>query len=404
MLMLRLAWRNIWRQPRRTQLTLAAMVFANVLLVFSVAMETGMYAMMIDNTLRLGSGHYQVQAEDYLDHPAMYKTVENGIDKAEALRAQIGDVVAARAQSFVLFASEQRTYAAQLTGVEIRHEPMVSSLPGLVKAGHYLVEPKAHEVVIGRVLARNLKVGVGDELTLLGSGRDGSIAADIVTVVGLFDTGNQQIDRLFAHMPIATFQQVFSMQDSVHAVVVTARTLGESHALAGQIKTAPGEVLLNWQQLEPGLMQAIKADISSAVMMYMVLVVLCAFSVLNTMLMTVLERTREFGIFMALGLRPSQISRLIFIEAAILAALGLLLGIILGGLITGYFEINGMVIPGYEEAAARFNMPERVYPSVDVISLFSGPVGVFVGALLASIYPALKILRLQPLEAMRART
>lgn len=405
MLMLRLAWRNIWRQPHRTQLTLAAMVFANILLVFMIAMQTGMYAMMIDNTLRLGSGHYQIQAEDYLDHPAMHKTVNNAQQQVTALREQLGNVVSARAQSFALFSSSQRSYAAQIIGVEVDYEAQVSSLPGLVKQGRYLHNKThaAHEIVIGKVLARNLQIAIGDELTLLGSGKDGSIAADVLTVVGLFDTGNQEVDRLLAHMPLDTFQSVFSMGNSVHAIVITAKTLDISHALAAQIKTSEGQQLLNWQQLQPGLMQAIKADISSAAIMYMVLVVLCGFSVLNTVLMTVLERTREFGVFMALGLRPIQISRLIFIEAGLLALLGLLLGILSGAIITAYFEVNGLTIPGYEASAARFNLPDRFYPSVDPISLFTGPLFVFIAALLASIYPALKILRLQPIQAMRAR-
>lgn len=403
MLMLRLAWRNIWRQPHRTQLTVAAMVFSNILLVFMVAMQTGMYAVMIDNTLRLSTGHYQIQAKDYLDHPAMYKTVEYGQQLAGELREQMGRYVAARGQGFGLLSSDERSYAAQITGVEANYEADISSLPGLVKQGRYLNQSDAREIVIGKVLARNLKVDIGDELTLLGSGKDGSIAADVFTIVGLFDTGNQEIDRLMAHIPLNTFQQVFSMGQDVHAVVITASSLGRADELATGLSVSAEQVLLEWPQLHPGLMQAIKADISSALVMYLVLIILCGFSVLNTVLMAVLERTREFGIFMALGLRPVQISGLILLESFFLALLGMCIGILAGGVITAYFEVYGLSIPGYEEAAARFNMPDRFYPSVDGISLFAGPACIFVAAFLASLYPALKILYLQPLDAMRKR-
>lgn len=402
MLMLQLAWRNIWRQPRRTQLTLAAMVFANILLVFMISMQAGMYSMMIDNTLRLNSGHYQIQAEGYLEHPAMHKTLANGEQLAQDLRQKLGNIVSTRAQGFALFSSEQRSYGAQLTGIDTLHETQISSLPGLIKQWRYLIDNNAREVVLGKILARNLKVNIGDEVTLLGSGKDGSIAADIVTVVGLFDTGNKQIDRMLAQMPINTFQTLFSMQEDVHAIVITSESLESSKKLVNLIQAPEKSRLLNWVELEPGLMQAIKADIGSALFIYIVLVMLSGFSVLNTVLMTVLERTREFGLFMALGLRPGQISRLIILESVFLSFLGLIIGMLLGGLLTYYFEVNGMIFPGYEEAAARFNLPNRVYPSVEAISLLLGPGFVFLAAMLASIYPALKILRLHPLHAMRS--
>lgn len=403
MLMPRLAWRNIWRQPRRTWLTLGAMVFANIILVFMISLQNGMYAMMINNTLRLDAGHYQIQAEDYHDHPAMYKTVNDGRQLAFAIRHKIGEFASARANAFVLLASDQRTYGAQLFGVEVEHEPQISSLPGLVTEGRYLGSDDAHEIVIGKVLARNLKVGIGDELTLLGSGKDGSIAADVVTVTGLFETGNNDADRLVAHMPLSVFQQVFSMGDAVHAIVITSDSIRHSDELIKTIDLPVDSVLLNWQQLVPGLMQAIKADISSAAFIYFILIMLSGFSVLNTVLMAVLERTREFGIFMALGLRPTQLAKLIFLETGLLAFIGLILGAMLGGLVTWYFEINGMYIPGYEEMATQFNMPARMYPDVDLLTLSLGPLFVFISAVIAAIYPAVKLMALKPLEAMHDR-
>ncbi len=403
MLSWRLAWRNIWRHPVRTQLTLAAMVFSSALLVFMVAMQTGMYAMMIENTLRLSSGHYQIQAPGYLEHPAINKTLENGQQLAADLRQQYGRVFAARVQGFALLSSEQRSYAALISGVELKYEADISSIPGLVSQGQYLQREFAREIVLGEVLARNLRVQVGDELTLLSSAKDGSIAADVLRIVGLLQTANQELDRLQAHIPIDVFQDIFSMGEDVHMVVLTAHNLDASDRIATQLREKHNHLLYSWHQLEPGLMQAIKADISSAVMMYAVLVVLSGFSVLNTILMAVLERTREFGIVMALGVRAGQISRMILLEALMLSLLGLLLGMIVGGGITAYFELNGLVIPGYEEAAARFNLPERVYPSVDPVSLLSGPLFVFVSALFASLYPALRVLRFTPVQAMRAR-
>ena len=161
-------------------------------------------------------------------------------------------------------------------------------------------------------------------------------------------------------------------------------------------------VIHDWDALQPGLKQTIKADMSSAFFMYGILVILVAFSVLNTQLMSVLERTHEFGIVLALGLTPGRLGRLVLLETAIMGVLGLVLGAILGGLFTYWFTVNGFSYPGMEEMAVKFNLPARFYPQVSLPSLLIGPTVVFLFTILAAVYPALRLHRLQPVEAMRA--
>ncbi len=158
----------------------------------------------------------------------------------------------------------------------------------------------------------------------------------------------------------------------------------------------------DWDALQPGLKQAIKADMSSAFFMYGILVILVAFSVLNTQLMSVLERTHEFGVVLALGLKPGRLGRLVLLETAIMGVLGLVLGAILGGLVTYWFSVHGFSIPGMDEMAAKFNLPARFYPQVTPLSLLTGPAVVFLFTILAAVYPALRLQRLHPVEAMRA--
>jgi ABC-type antimicrobial peptide transport system permease subunit len=134
--------------------------------------------------------------------------------------------------------------------------------------------------------------------------------------------------------------------------------------------------------------------------MYAVLIVLVAFSVLNTQLMSVLERTREFGVIMALGIKPRRLAWLVLLETALMAALGLLIGVALGAAVTGYFATFGFVYPGMDEMTARFNMPPVIYPAADVFAILLGPSVVFVFCLFAAVYPALKLYGLRPVEAM----
>jgi ABC-type lipoprotein release transport system permease subunit len=403
----RLAWRNLWRHPRRTWLTTGAMVFSNVILVFMISLQVGMYGMMIDNSLRASTGHLQIQARGYNDEQKMRQIVPDVVQLAAEMRSELElDDVAPRAAAFALASSAGRSYGIQVLGVDPEAEARVSSLPGLIDEGRFLADPLAGEVVIGRVLARNLKAGVGDELTLLGSGRDGSFAAAVTTIVGIVDSGSPDLDRTIAEVPLAFFQDTFSMGAAGHSVVVFAPDLFQVSAVKSraQARLPSGEdlVVLDWDELVPGLKQAIQADLSGAVFMYAVLIVLVAFSVLNTQLMSVLERTKEFGIVMSLGVSPGRLGRLVLLETTLMGLLGLVLGVLLGGAIVAWLGMTGFSFPGLDEMAGQFNLPDRIHPQITAIGLLLGPLVVLASSVLASLYPAARLLWLEPVAAMRA--
>ena len=403
---LRMAWRNLWRHKRRTWLTATAMIFSNVLLVFMISLQLGSYDMMINNTLQAFSGHLQVQRTGYNENPKLRTSMESIRPLANRLRQALPQArVTARAEGFVLASSEQRSFGIQVIGVQPEYEAGVSTIPGLVRRGRYLQDSNVPEIVIGAVMAKNLKIDTGDELTLLGSGRDGSFAAGVLTVVGVFESGNQAMDRSFAEIPLGYFQDMFTMDGHGHSNAIALDSLdpiGVAHATAESVIAGSGQLaVLDRNALYFGLQQAIQADFSSAWFMYGVLIILVAFSVLNTQLMSVLERTREFGVITALGIKPRKLASLVMLETALMALIGLIIGVFLGWLVALYFNTAGFSYPGMEEMTERFNLPGAMYPAVSVFSMMLGPSVVFLFCMLASIYPALRLLRLQPVEAMR---
>jgi len=405
-IILRLAWRNLWRQPRRTWLTVGAMVFSNVILVCMISLQFGMYAMMIDNTLRLFTGHLQVQAAGYQDEHKIRQVVPQAVELAERIATALPQSrVAVRSNAFALASSDERSFGVQVVGVQPQQEPQVSSLPGLLVSGAYF---GAHpdEVVVGSILARNLKVEVDDEITLIGSGKDGSFVAAVVTIAGIFESGIPDLDRGLIQMPLALFQETFFMGTDAHEIVLRLPELDRVPAavqtVTALLPAGQNLVALDWDSLQPGLKQAIQADMAGAWFMYGVLIVLVAFSVLNTVLMSVLERTREFGIVLSLGLSPGRLTRLVLLETLLMALLGLLLGVLLGWALIIWLGHTGFSYPGMDEMASKFNVPEQFYPHATLLTLLLGPAIVFVGTLLAAVYPALRINWLQPVEAMRA--
>lgn len=207
-------------------------------------------------------------------------------------------------------------------------------------------------------------------------------------------------------MPLAYFQETFSMESAGHSVVMLAPDMFQIPALGSRVAALlpPGEdlVVLDWDLLMPGLKQAIQADISSALFMYGILIVLVAFSVLNTQLMSVLERTKEFGVVMSLGVSPGKLGRLVLLETALMGLIGLVVGVLIGGALVVWFSIYGFSFPGLEEMAGQFNLPDRIYMQVSVTGLLFGPTIVLLASVVASLYPVARLHWLEPVDAMRA--
>jgi len=405
MLILRLAWRNLWRHPRRTLLTAAAIAFSALLLVFMITIQLGAYDLAIDTATRVFTGQMQVQRSGYLDKPKMRTSIPAAHRLAGTLRSSTGlDAVAVRAQGFALATSGTRSYGVPVTGVEPERERGVSTLPGLIKRGRYLQGPRANEAVIGSRLAKNLRIDVGQELTLLGGGRDGSVAATVVPVVGIFETGMPELDRHLVQIPLQVFQEVFSMGDHAHVIVIggvdSAALAGWQRRVAASLPPDADLRARSWPELIPGLQQLIEADTVQNWFTYVVLIVVVTLSILNTFLMSVLERTREFGILLALGATPRRIGGMVLLESLLLTVIGLVTGILLGLAVAIYFQQVGFTFPGMKELHAQFGLPGVIYPKITFVSLTLGPLVILLFTLLAALYPATRLRKLDPVEAM----
>jgi len=407
---IKMAWRNIWRNSRRSILTILAIVFATLLLVFMLSFQFGSYDTMINTAVKIHTGHVQVQAEGYRDkmdvrlavpNPGAVDNVIKNIDGIEAYTS--------RANAFSLVSSSDRTYGVLLTGIDPEREAEVSTLKKLVRRGKYLAQEDTDMALVGELLARNLKTDIGDELVVLGQGRDGSVAASVLKVKGIFTSGEDTFDRNSVQMPLGYFQEVFSMRGAVHEVVVLGRSLGEvkriKEELGAGVKGIDGDgslLVLDWMELMPGLVQSIKLDLVSGLIMYFILIVVVAFSILNTFLMAIFERKREFGVLMAIGMAPGRLMKSLFLESAMITGIGIILGIISGGMVTGYFQAHGILISGASEVLSQFGLPDRLYPQLSLLSISIGAGIVLIITILTAIYPVLKVRLLRPVEAMTA--
>jgi ABC-type lipoprotein release transport system permease subunit len=406
----KMAWRNIWRNTRRTVLTICAIAFSSLLLVFMLSFQFGSYETMINTSVKIQTGHMQVQAREYLDKKSIRLVVSEPNAVATILEKipQV-EAYAYRGQAFSLVSSDRRSCGALVTGIDPLLEARVSRLKKLIRQGDFLAENDRDQALIGKLLARNLRLGIGDEITLLGQGRDGSIAATVVTVKGVYSSGIDAFDRNVIHIPLKTFQDVYAMGDAVHEIIIIARSLGSIDAIKALLSAPIAAVenptplkILDWEELMPGLRQGIEMDLVSGMIFYFLLIIVVAFSILNTFLMAILERTREFGILMSIGTRPGRLTKVLLIESMTMAMIGITAGIMLGSAITLYFQSHGIDISGASDLLSQFGISGRIYPKLSLISALSGPGAVLLITFGAAMYPAFKVQRLQPVEALRA--
>lgn len=397
-MILELAWRNLWRHTRRTLLSVIAITATGGLTVFLPSLQAGSYQAMIVASSSVLDGFLQIQHPDYLDKPAMRNSFTPPPALVRALDSG-GFTAPQRGVGFALISSDARSIGAQIVGVEPELEREISSLPGNIRSGRYLQQED--EIVMGQVLARNLGVELGQRVTLLGTGHDGSLAVDSLQLVGVFETGFPALDRQLAEMQLERFDQSFGMAGQRHGIILHPPAEIDQPALSALLEQYQ-LVLRDWRTLQPGLLHAIQLDISSAVVMYAVLVLVVCFSLMNAMLMSVLERSREYGMVMALGVSPQRLGRILWLENLMIALMGVVTGAVAGALVTLWYEQAGIHFSGAEEVFARYGLSSTVYPMLTPLTLLLGPGTILLVLMLAGFYPVMRVRRLNLLAAMRA--
>ncbi|MBW2659441.1 MAG: ABC transporter permease [Deltaproteobacteria bacterium] len=401
-----LAWRNIGRNTRRSVLTILAIVFASSLLVFMLSFQFGAYREMINSSVRLSTGHLQIQQKGYQDKPAVRKVIKNP-KKLLRMVTSIDGVEAAgiRSESFALAAGPKKSRGIMVSGVTPQDETRISSLPRQIIRGRYLQTGDSGVAVIGVLAAKRLGIDIGGECTLLGQGRDGSVAAALVKIGGIYRTGIDEFDRTTMQIPFTDFDSAFSMEGGAHRLVITAYQLADTDRIAEIIKGTPetaGLAVLTWDQLTPGLKQSIELDLMGGIIMYAILITVVAFSILNTFFMAIFERTREFGVLMSIGTKPLRLVKLMLLESMTMTAIGILTGVTLGITVTLFFSRFGISLGESSEMMAQYGIADRIYPHLSILSVTVGPAIITVVAFMTALIPALKIPRMRPVEAMRA--
>ncbi|HVT11132.1 MAG TPA: FtsX-like permease family protein [Fimbriimonadaceae bacterium] len=406
-MLLRLASRNLWRQPVRTWLSILTIALASALLVFSLSFQLSFYGAMKESSLRVTDGFAQVQPKGYQDDPDIRKTVGNANDLAARIARIPGIAAAPRGSAYAILANGPRSFGAEVLGIDPAPDSELTTLHAKLSAGRWLRAGDSGALVMGDALARNLGVSPGDKVSLVGSAADGSIAADGLVLVGEFHSGIGDLDRQVAEIPLARFQETFALGGKANVLLIGGRSLDAvDRALPDlrRIANQEGLEVKDWGELEPALKQAITLDFSTGMIWYVSLIAIVAFIVFNALLMAVLERTREFGMLLAVGMRSESIAKMLWLELCLLALVGNGAGILLGGSVAYYFERQGMTIGGLQGVFADWGLPSRLFIHVTPASLLAGPAAITgTIALAGGLLFARRVRRIDPAAAMGGR-
>jgi len=403
---LRIAWRNLWRNRRRTGLALAAIALSVALVLAYDGVLRGYGDWMIATITGPMLGHVQVHAPEWRKTREMDKTLTN-VDALVGVLRNDPDVTSAHARVYApaLAALGEEGFAVVVMGVEVEAESRPTGLLSNVPAR---LGPR--QVLMGNLLAEQMGVTPGAEIALVGQGVDGSLANDLFTVTALVQTSIDMVNRQAVIMPLAQAQELFAMPGEAHEIVIHARDASTVAALADRLGRMPalaGLEVLDWQRLAPEMVSLVRL-VEVAWIIVLVLVLLAAASgVANTMLMATFERTHELGMLLALGTGPGRIVRLIVIESVVLGLIGALIGTAIGvSLVASVHEsgIDYAALTGggpSQISAMGLNWSLRLYPSLAAIDVFRAVGAVVITSVLASAWPAARAARLQPARALR---
>ncbi len=404
-LYLRLAWRNYWRQRRRTVIVVVAIGLTMALMMFYDGFVGGFDQAIYGNAVKVLGGNIQVHANGYGAKADQTPLLPLGDDQAivQAALAQ-PQVVAAlrRINTGGMVSSREGAFPVSIVGVEPEGEIPVSLVAQNVVEGRYLAANDLDVVFIGRGLAEALDVAVGERITLAGRATHSQMRRRTMTVVGIYDVGMREIEKRTVYISLGEAQDLYGLGGESTEVALSLKQIGQESAVMRALKLSlPGYEIDSWETNFPELQQALatKGGVMNIFSVIMLLIV--GIGILDLLLMAVYERTREIGILGALGLKPHQISLLFILEGALMGLVGVAVGVGLGLLINSFLGRVGM---DYSKFA---NLTEytallggRVYPTLGLEKLPQRALTVVIIAILASFYPARQAAQREPAEAL----
>lgn len=400
---LKIAWRNVTRNRYRSLITIASITIGFASLIFIRAFVDGAHYQMVDNYTGLVSGHIQIHRDGF--HKKM--GLQRSIRSPQSIIDAIGDIsaieaYAGRVKEYALISSAEHSSGVLLMGIDPDRERSITDLHRRVPEGTFPANDA--QIVIGKDLADLLNVSIGDKIVVIAQAYDGSLASAAYRVSGLLDTGAEELDKGLALITLGASQELFVLGNMVSEIAIKTgshENVGAvTDSLRDRLDTDTFEIL-PWQEISPILVQWIEFDVTFINVLLLIVLMVIATGILNTLLMGILERVREFGIMLALGTKRSQILLMIALESILLGAVGITCGLVIGTTLSYYFGVHGIDLSAFSTAMNDYYTGSVIFTRISLGYVIVYGVTMLLTSIIVSIYPAWRAASLKPVDAIR---
>jgi putative ABC transport system permease protein len=401
-----LAWRNLWRNRRRTLITISSILFAVLLAIVFFAIEKGTYERMIDSMVRYSTGYIQIQDVLYDEEPSIDNTLYFDEEIRGVLHQLEGriDYYVPRLQNFSLVSAETVARGALITGMDPEYEFRLNDLRDDLTAGRFF-EPEEDGIVIAKGLAEILGVEPGDTLVLLGQGFHGATAAGLHPIIGVVDLRIPDLNNNMIYMSLETAQWLYMAENRLTALIVMPENPGQTDQVAEALRQnldAEWHQVLTWEVMLEDLLRLMEFDMAGTMVMLFILYVVIAFGLFGTILTMMIERQREFGLLFSLGMKRSKLAMMCFIETLILTIAGVAAGIAAAVPVITWFHYNPVRLSGRMAEALKDYGFEPIMPvSTDPQVFYQQALVVMLIAFVIGMYPVYKVFRIKIMEVKK---
>jgi len=409
-MLLQLAWRNIWRNKRRTLITISAIAFAVFFAAFAISFNKGVFDAMIDGAVRQYFGYAQIHGNGYWEE----KSIDNSLafdNQLKGLPEQVSGVeaVVPRIETFALAAAGDRSTGVLAIGIDPEKEQDLTQVADKIIAGSYLTNPAEHAVIAAEGLVTKLDLELNDTLILLSQGYHGVNSAGKYPIKGIFKIGLPDLNKSLLYLPLETAAHFLGAEGRVTTLVLKIPNQESvPEAIAGVQTYMPDMEqyeLMDWKELMPELVETRLLKEGGNYIFIAILYLLISFAIFGTILMMTKERSYEFGVLTAIGMRRKKLFSIVWLETIMVAMVGAVVGILMSVPIVYYLKVKPLTIEmmGKEAAAAyeKFGLQGTLPAAFEWDIFFTQALIIFLITSVLALYPLLTIMRLKPVEAMR---
>ncbi len=404
-ILVKLAWRNIWRNKRRTAITLASIAFGLCALLFQQSIIKSLQNQIIEKSTRTYTGHLQVFSKETTDLKVPEARIENPSPIYAAVQTLPDvDLWGPKLIFTGLISSPFTSKGVLVVGIDPLKEKELTTIHSYIVEGGYIEPAEERSILIGVKLAKEMDVKLGEKIVVMVQGSDGSLSAELFRLKGLFQTGSPVYDGQIVYVPLSSAQRLLVCGEEISVISMHLKNVeaieSAQEKLAKLLEREPVQVV-TWRESSHEIVSIQKFQDAILLIVLVIIFGIVALGIFNTLLMSFFERIREFGLMLALGSKPIHVATLILLEAVFLGILGMVLGNILGSLLILYFGKNGIPLPIGDVVGYWMPFDKVIYLKFAWKELIFSSLAAVLTSILSAIFPAMRAARLQVAQALR---